>query len=504
MRLPICLLLLCAVAAAQNVLVITPDEFQPALKEWRAHREAQGCKITVKAPQEDLKALVSAEHTHVLLLGDVKRVRCHYRPAKVIRVWERDDKIASDNQLADRDGDGLPDLAVGRVPADDVEEAKAMLSRVIAYERNADYSTWRRRVNVIAGVGGFGKLQDALIERAATLFLSNSVPLGYDLHVTYANPNSPFCPPPTEVGATSVERFNEGALIWTYLGHGSRQNLDWMRFGKKRYPIFSENHAYEMKARKGPPIVFIVACSAGHMDGAPDCLSEIMLRQEGGPVAVIASSRVSMPYGNGVLCKEVLDAMFKLRLPTLGEVLAHAKRRTMKPDPDDEARKAIEGMALFYQRNPAKRAEERSEHLYLYNLLGDPTMRIPYCARAELKAVQKGRKLELTGTSPFPGTAHLELVEARTPNMPAREGDEPAQFRKAYERANARIRLRAETPVENGRFLGTLQLPDDFKLEKATPYFARVYVTGPGGAAAGGVAIVLGPAGSTEPGEPAK
>ena len=42
MRTILILVTLAAAARAQSVLVITPDDFRPALKKWRAHREAQG------------------------------------------------------------------------------------------------------------------------------------------------------------------------------------------------------------------------------------------------------------------------------------------------------------------------------------------------------------------------------------------------------------------------------------------------------------------------------
>ena len=57
-----CLLVLCAGLHAQDILVVTPPEFEPALEEWRAHREAQGHVIVVKKPLENLRALVQDAH----------------------------------------------------------------------------------------------------------------------------------------------------------------------------------------------------------------------------------------------------------------------------------------------------------------------------------------------------------------------------------------------------------------------------------------------------------
>jgi len=51
-------------------------------------------------------------------------------------------ETASDNALADVDGDGLPDLAIGRFPAQTPDEMKAMVDKTIAYEQNLPPGDW--------------------------------------------------------------------------------------------------------------------------------------------------------------------------------------------------------------------------------------------------------------------------------------------------------------------------------------------------------------------------
>jgi hypothetical protein len=479
---PAPLLLLLAAASGDEILVITPDEFAPALRAWREHREKQGFKVTVRSKVE---ARGAGGPKFVLLLGDVKRVPCTYAPAKAILIWEDEKEIATDNHLADLDGDDLPDLAVGRLPADSREEAEAMLAKVIAYETDRDFGTWRRRVDVIAGIAGFGEMYDKLIEAASTKLLAEEIPAGYDLHVTWANAASPFCPPPSAVADTVVERFNEGALFVTYMGHGSPRSLDRVRWGDRAYEIFDEDHVELLEARRGAPIAYLCCCSTGHFDGDLDCLAEFMLKEPGGPVAVIASSRVSMPYANGVLSKEMLGALFQEGAGTVGDMLRIAKRRLMQPKPDDALRNAIEAMALFWKPNPKDRAEERHEHLWLYNLLGDPSMRLPRAADLSLacaESVAQGGKLAVEGTCAVAGEALVELVRERTPDVPRREGDADADFAKCYERANAWVKAEAKARCKGGAFNAELTVPADLAPGR---YFVRAYVTGKDGAALG-------------------
>jgi hypothetical protein len=478
---------------AQDLLVLAPEEFQPALKEWRAHREGQGHTVAVRQPEDDPVAQVKRVHAasggalkFVLLLGDVKRIACTYRPGESIKIWERDPRIANDNQLADLDGDGVPELAVGRLPADNLAEATTMIRKVVAYEKNRDFSTWRRRLNIVAGVGGFGRLADWAMEQATIAVARDVVSPAFDVHATYANRNSSFCPPPSRVAETTVERLNEGALLVAYFGHGSRRRLDRLRFGAESYDIFTEDHAYELKARHGAPIVFFCACSTGHMDGAPDSLAELILKQPAGPVAIYAASRVSMPYANAMFSKELIDEL--LDAATVGEALREAKRRLMADDSWDATRRQIETYAFAY-KTAAERRSERAEHLYLYNLFGDPAMRIPRAAAVEVESPEEiapGARLKIMGRAEVAGKVLVELVAERTPVVPQRPDDEDATFARIYAQANARTKASATTTMNEGRFAVELAVPEGVNTGR---YFVRVYVTGAGGAAMGARAI---------------
>ena len=433
MRVLIPLLLLLVPAAAQDVLVIAPKAFHEAIGPWKKHREAQGRKVAVAEPGKDPRPVVQRVHKesegklkYVLLVGDVQHVPFHVFDAKIISKWERDPRVANDNRTADIDGDHLPDVAIGRMPADTPEEAAMMLGKVIAYENNRDFSAWRRRINIVASVGGFGAREDRAIEQAATMFLTRNVPASYDMHVTYAKPSSAFCPPPSKIMEVTLERFNEGALFVAYIGHGYTRGFDRCKYKGVSYRIFHEATAWELDARHGAPIAFLLCCSTGHFDGAPDCISETMLRQKKGPVAVVSASRVSMPYGNAPFAKEMLQALFMERTPTLGEVFRKAKVQTMNPDPRDDQRNQIEWLAgMAYEGNKDKRKEERIEHLYLYNLLGDPLMRLPHPEIAPMTApdaAARGSTITLSVDSKVAGKYRVELVAPRTPRRGAAEG----------------------------------------------------------------------------------
>ncbi|MEM8885429.1 MAG: C25 family cysteine peptidase [Planctomycetota bacterium] len=474
-------LLLVAPAWAQDIAVVTPKEFVPALADWKTHRTNQGHAIIVLAPEtKEIPASVK----HLLIVGDQKQVPAAHLPSTIINNWEKDPRIFSDNFRADRDGDHLPDMAVGRIPADSPDEAKAMLAKVIAYENNRDFGTWRRRINVVAGVGGFGERQDAAIEAASTNMLKNSIPASFDVHVTYATPNSPFCPPPARVRAFATERFEEGCLFYTYIGHGFRLGFDRMAWKGSRYRIFGEDDAAALEVRRGMPIAFLLCCSTGHFDGAPDCIAEILVKRPKGPVSVIASSRVSMPYGNAALAKELMEAIFVKRTKTVGEALRIAKLRSMDNVRGDDQRNMIETFAtLLYQADPKKRETERIEHLYLYNLLGDPSMRIQLPEEFPVKArIHQGKLQVKLGAEPF-GKVRIELARQRSGETPMRTDDSDEAFEKAYDAANRWVVASWDSTG------GTFELPEGLRRNRF--YDVRVWVESEDRAALGTARVRL-------------
>jgi hypothetical protein len=492
-----------APAFAQDVLVVAPKEFDEQVAAWKAYREGQGLKVATRPPAEDVGAVVREAHAasgkklrFVLLVGDVEWVACAVRPrqaTEAVAAMEPDPNIASDAPWADVDGDGAPDIAIGRVPADSPAEAKAYFDRVVRYESSADFGRWRDKLNVVAGTGGFGPLVDAAIEKLTRDLLS-ALPAAVDVSMTYANPFSPFCPPPAEFADYAVRRFSEGALVVAYVGHGSARNVDQGRVGKQSYPILGMDEVGKIAAERGAPVSVFVACSTGHLDGQRDCLAEELLKRPAGPVAVIASSRVSSPYSNGIVSKELLDALYVDGAATTGDLLVAVKRRLLDAPAGDAIRDRIEKLAgAMFEKSPEKRRMDRADHLLLYNLLGDPCVRIARpspLAVAVAGEVAPGATLRVTGRADEGGAAVVELVRRREapPKLPSTPRTTPEDFRSIYEAANSHGIARVEVEVKAGDFAVDVPVPADAPVG---PCAVRVYVAGKTSAAAGGVDLAI-------------
>jgi hypothetical protein len=366
-------------SAAPDTLVVCPAEFRAALAPWENFRRNQGHMLAVIEPppaadqlQAEVRQFASAGRLKfVVLVGDVDVVPTGYADATVNVRWGSEPTIASDSLFSDIDGDQVPDVAVGRIPADSPDELSAVVHKLVRYERGQDRGAWRRRLNVVAGVGGFGPLTDALIEAAGRSVFEQVVPANYEVVQSAASPMH------------ACEQLNQGCFAWIYLGHGLPTELDRIDTPRGPRPILSVADVPRLRCGGRSLLAVLVACYTGAIDARRDCLAEELAVCDEGPVAVIAATRVTMPYGNSVLGCELLRAGCADRAPTLGELWLAAQRRTLEsPAPDDSLRGSLDALARGVSPPPVDLAGERREHVLMYQLLGDPLLRMDYPPQA--------------------------------------------------------------------------------------------------------------------------
>lgn len=508
---------LAPVEPSTHVLVICPDGWEESLAPWRRHRESQGYVIHRLSadgePDAILARVKEAARRHgaktVLIVGDAdptlakdiavraKSVPTFHPPVKATQPWTKEKEIASDNPYADHDGDRLPDLAIGRIPVDSPDELSRVIQKIIAYETSGDFGEWRRRIEFVACLGNFGGIIDSALENGARRFVTEGVPAGYVTTLTYGNWKSPYCPDPRFFHEKAMERLNEGSLFWIYIGHGQRRRVDRVMLPDKRsFPILEVAHVPNIECASGPPIALFLACFAGAFDSPEDCLAELMLKQPRGPVAIIAGSRVTMPYAMTVMGSEMMREYFSNRCPNVGELLRRAKRSMIERPRTDPASRFQDNMARTLNPKSKDLAAERAEHLDLFNLIGDPLTRLPHASPVELTLVgdpRPGSSVDLAGESPVAGQARIELVLRRdripiTPPPRAQLSDEALRgFDEVYQKANQPVLASRTLSVSKGAFATQCEIP----AQARGACHIRVFVSGPEGCAVGAVDVNL-------------
>jgi len=229
----------------------------------------------------------------------------------------------------------------------------------------------------------------------------------------------------------------------------------------------------------------MLACYTAAFDGPRDCLAEQMLRREGGPVAVIGGSRVTMPYAMAVMAEGMLDGMFHKRRETLGEVMLDARAALLTEQAAGGNRQLLDAVAKAISPRPDELAAERAEHVLLFHLLGDPLLRIPRGEPLRVSCPRTGtagEPLEVAVEGNVTGGYLVELVcrrdRFRHPPGNRRELDTShdglAALTDVYAKANQRAWTTVAGAAENGSFSVTLPVPS----EAAGPCHVRVVVEG--------------------------
>lgn len=476
---------------APDVVVVCPLELQDALTPWLVYRANQGHHLALvdSAPRAEsvrrsIRRAAPDGCKFIVLVGDAASREANHDPgaqrtvptfvvaSRVIRAIGGEPEIATDNPYADFDDDGAPDAAIGRIPVKNAADLTRYVERITQYENTLDMGPWRRRLNFVAGLAGFGAVTDFVLERATKNILTRGIPPAFVSSVTYAGPSSPYSPAPGEFHRTILERWNEGCWFWVYIGHGSSEGLDWARTIQGYERILGTQDVDSLASRSPAPIALFLACSTCHFDGPHDCLAESMLAAPGGPMVVIGGSRVTMPYGMSVLGEALLEKCFEGRSHTAGELFCLAKRSTAFDSRDDPRGRLLDGLAQALSPSKAPLHVERTEHLALFHLLGDPLTKLRLPREVRLTGpgnMQAGKSFEVTVQAPFAGQLEIELVARRDeltfqppPRDTTKETPEAlAEYRATYARANdprwwhksidakaGEHRIRVETPSD--------------------------------------------------------
>lgn len=420
-----------------DTLVFCPQPFEASLRPWLDYRHQQGHRIQVVHPQPTafgLKQQITAwaatnpKLRHLVLVGDAFDqttdsrlfVPTEYVLSKVTVKFGAEPEIATDNRFADLDGDGVPDVSIGRIPVDSSQELSAYIRRVVKYE-TGPAAQWQSRMNFVAGVGGFGQIIDSVVEEVAKKIITELVPDYIRTSMTYGSWTSPYCPDPEKFSQTAIERFNEGCLFWVYIGHGDQTRLDRVHLPDQSHLILDKKSVEKIDCRNGNPIAIFLACYTNSYDSDEDCLGELMLKRPNGPVAIIGGSRVTMPAGMGLLSMALIDEHFhpaKLSAQkpmTLGEVFLNAKRELATGKREFKGyRNLIESVASSLLPNQPF-ADERQDHVELMQLLGDPLLRIKTTNPIDLMAQQSDKTITVSGQVNNFGARSVDLSKLTPP-----------------------------------------------------------------------------------------
>ncbi len=234
-------------------------------------------------------------------------------PTKIIETTQFE--TVSDDWLADFNGDGVADLSIGRLPARTADEAKLMVTKILAYER-AEAS---QDVLLVADSN------DGFDFEAANQSLQDVV--GTQARVTQIRRGQLDA---DTARRTLLEQLNLGPKIVTYTGHGS--------LGLWRGNLLTGADARDLRNAEKLSFYVTMTCLNGlYSDMYSDSLAESFMKSEGGAVAVWASSALTEPSPQSVMSQMLFNQVFNgnaniANSPAVGDLVKSAKQAITDTD----------------------------------------------------------------------------------------------------------------------------------------------------------------------------
>lgn len=280
-----------------------------------------------------------------------------------------------------------------------------------------------------------------------------------------------------------MSEINEGSLILNYVGHGWKTSVDRLYFNDKRYTVFTVKDAAKVDCKGKSPIAAFFTCYTGCYDMEELSLAETLLKNPKGPIGVIASSRISAE-ANYLLETAFFKAATIEREQTLGKIFLKMKRHML-------TQTMPLGQLIKKFKLPISNlegyAEGKRSHLWLYNLFGDPALKIAHPeTTCEIKlnektATQGSEITAIIGCPDIKEGKVLVTFECRLADFlenPKKVESTDKDFEKKaaenHEIANNKVIAKYEVELKDGKSEVTIEIPDDLKPRN---YLVRTLVT---------------------------
>jgi hypothetical protein len=316
-----------------DFVIITHPSFADALAPLAELRRSQGLTATIvkstaiydefnfgaKDPQAIRTFLRLAKPRYVLLVGDASFDERNFLgvgdfdfvPTKLVAA----DLLttASDTWFTDFDDDGAADIPIGRLSVRTLDEARAEVTKIIAYENAATPPA--RKIMMVSDS------DPALNFNADTQSVSATIPSRFDIIDVDAARSG------TAAARQQILSGFGGAFIVDYIGHGSVET--WSNDA-----LLGRNDVSMLANGAQPPIVVAMTCLNGYFhDIYSDSLAEALMRAPNGAVAVWASSALTSPEAQLPLNIALMNALFAPGGDVrLGDAVLAAQRSSFTPD----------------------------------------------------------------------------------------------------------------------------------------------------------------------------
>jgi hypothetical protein len=224
----------------------------------------------------------------------------------------------------------LVDIAIGRIPAADNQEAQGIVDKIKLYKSTSSLASWRNVISFVGdepweGVNDFQDEADHLGEIVRTTFPAYNVDkIICDAYQRVSTPGGGRYP---DVNSAIINRINSGTLIMSYTGHGGINNWANAR-------IFNLSDIQTLQNKEKLPLFVTATCDFSRFDDPTKKTAGefLMTNSKGGAIALVTTVRPVYQQPNTVLQNSIFPLFFSPyhgRKPTIGEVMALTKNAVL-------------------------------------------------------------------------------------------------------------------------------------------------------------------------------
>lgn len=318
---------------------------------------------------------------YMLLLGDNSSL-----PAQTA-IIQNNDTCFTDFLYGCIDGDLIPDIHVGRLPVETVEEANVAINKIINYEQHPiqEESFYKKALICTHFVPKNNNQTEESARRFAQTAEETAqylLSLGKNINrLYYADSNvtplywfdhtqipDTLQSPSEWVGSANgiMQRINQGTFFVLHRGHGNTEF--WQQ------PFFHTSHINTLTNGNKLPVVFSINCLTGSFQiQNGKCFGEtLLLNPNGGAVAFIGATKETDYEPNNYLTCGMVNAIW----PEPGYNLSFSDSAFSYSNAPIRNISQILNIGKMHMRKAsAMYTDETIEHnLYVYNCLGDPSM----------------------------------------------------------------------------------------------------------------------------------
>lgn len=212
--------------------------------------------------------------------------------------------------------DRLPDVWLGRLPVKSADELQALVAKIVRYETAPSGGVWRGRMLFLAddadSSGNFAEQAEASIALQPANIQINRVFFGNGAgQISTA----------AAARAATIQRFNEGMAVVTYIGHAHQQQWAVTELNAQENWLLHRSDVPRLANGERLPVVLSLTCLSSAFQW-PSFVGmtideALLLKEHGGAVAIWGPTGLGVSYGHDKLQRGFFQALWST-VPEVG------------------------------------------------------------------------------------------------------------------------------------------------------------------------------------------